>query len=686
MAFVYDGETLTAGKSDLAPSTVPADKRVTAAEYNALVAAVTDLRAALLTGQYHGLVSTPGAAVAATGSARLRLSGTRLQASVNGGAYRSVSDDVVYVRDYGAVGDGVTDDYAAILAAMTAAGERPLVFDALTYAVASEVDTSGCASREWRGVAGSSGARTIIKATGGQRATVNVHSGVMRCSGVTFDGGRSALYSVRIESAALSTFTDCRAVNALRDGVHLPATGINDTIAWYGLWTSGNGTLHVSAGLFAAYAAYVAVRAAIAGTCATSSGSMVVTFSGAPDLTTLGIRAGDPVRIGGSAQYGMVVSIDSATQLTVAFDTATGLSATTDSGLDYAIGVGDGYHEARHGDNNIAAFAGTQLHRGNAGYGLVFDGLYGPRVSGTVQIDSHPFWGMRVGTDGGGAVLSSVFDGLYFEGVAPKSMLLRSAQMTSIRGCLALGSLAASASYCGNAANCSGVFLGEDVETIGNSTTSDVPSLTVGAWHLAGVEVRGPLRLQGGVSAVTAGVLTRSGYGASSGGAVCLVNCETSNQAIASVALAAVPASEVLWVGVYGSYTATLTPGVSLQLRGLCTLKAGEWIGLVYQSSVWREFTRSVGAGGLMPDSTGSPGNVTQNDAFLGRVAIAAAAASVTVTNNRVTATSVIVPVLQSVDATLTQILTVVPAAGSFTITGNAAATAACNVGWRLEA
>jgi hypothetical protein len=54
----------------------------------------------------------------------------------------------------------------------------------------------------------------------------------------------------------------------------------------------------------------------------------------------------------------------------------------------------------------------------------------------------------------------------------------------------------------------------------------------------------------------------------------------------------------------------------------------------------------------------------------------------VVITNSLVTATSVVVAVLQFVDATLTQILSVVPGAGSFTVTGNANATAATKVGW----
>lgn len=78
-------------------------------------------------------------------------------------------------------------------------------------------------------------------------------------------------------------------------------------------------------------------------------------------------------------------------------------------------------------------------------------------------------------------------------------------------------------------------------------------------------------------------------------------------------------------------------------------------------------------------DASGTPGAAVIN-APTGTVAVAIGASSVVVTNNLVTANSIVIPVLQFVDATLTQILSCVPGAGSFTITGNAVATAATRV------
>ena len=75
-------------------------------------------------------------------------------------------------------------------------------------------------------------------------------------------------------------------------------------------------------------------------------------------------------------------------------------------------------------------------------------------------------------------------------------------------------------------------------------------------------------------------------------------------------------------------------------------------------------------------DSTGTPGNVTNNSAN-GRAAFAATGSTVVVTNSSVAATdTVMVTLLGAADTTLTGIVGVTVAGGSFTVTGNAAATA----------
>jgi hypothetical protein len=94
-------------------------------------------------------------------------------------------------------------------------------------------------------------------------------------------------------------------------------------------------------------------------------------------------------------------------------------------------------------------------------------------------------------------------------------------------------------------------------------------------------------------------------------------------------------------------------------------------------NQVWA-VTSNSGLKAYSTDNTGTPGAATINKPA-GRVAIAATASSVTVTNSLVSATSIVLATLQTTDGTLTSIKSVVPGAGSFVITGNAAATAAVN-------
>ena len=88
--------------------------------------------------------------------------------------------------------------------------------------------------------------------------------------------------------------------------------------------------------------------------------------------------------------------------------------------------------------------------------------------------------------------------------------------------------------------------------------------------------------------------------------------------------------------------------------------------------------TRSTGAfttiAATGTDSTGTPGNVTNNSGS-GRVAMAAAASTVVVTSSAVALADHVFVNPRAFDTTATQ-FNVVTAAGSFTITANAPATA----------
>ncbi len=81
-------------------------------------------------------------------------------------------------------------------------------------------------------------------------------------------------------------------------------------------------------------------------------------------------------------------------------------------------------------------------------------------------------------------------------------------------------------------------------------------------------------------------------------------------------------------------------------------------------------------------DVSATPGNATAN-ALRGQAAFAAGTNACVITNNQVKTTSTVIPVLDAAaDATLTQILRVIPAAGSFAVYGNANATATPTFTW----
>lgn len=83
-------------------------------------------------------------------------------------------------------------------------------------------------------------------------------------------------------------------------------------------------------------------------------------------------------------------------------------------------------------------------------------------------------------------------------------------------------------------------------------------------------------------------------------------------------------------------------------------------------------------------DSTGSPGNATCNQGA-GRAAIAASAASVTITNSLSKTTSIIHATLQTTDGVCTGIKSLVPSNSSFVITTNAVCTGNTNVAWGFD-
>lgn len=135
-------------------------------------------------------------------------------------------------------------------------------------------------------------------------------------------------------------------------------------------------------------------------------------------------------------------------------------------------------------------------------------------------------------------------------------------------------------------------------------------------------------------------------------------------------------------------------PTLTRNVQGLFDTVTNEFVGFL--DPVTRtEYYLGVQKGGTYPaqsvggkeskvlvlnsDSSGTPGNVTNNPA--GIVAVPAAGQSITVTNNQVTAASIIQLTLLTNDGTAKSAVAV-PAAGNFVITTNAATTGIAKIGY----
>jgi len=456
MGYIRDNTALPTGKSDYRTlASVPAGQKITAAEHNTIMAAVADARSWMLGDQANYFVLANGSdGVSAANTSRIRASSNRLQVSENGAVYQSVRPDGYNVRDFGAVGDGVTDDAAAIQAAMDAAfaAGKTLYFDAKTYLVNTELKVVVANVR----MLGQGQERTIIKAGAAMRAVLRlgVDSGEAgsHTTGTFEDfsirGNRLAKYGLMLLRCSNSMFVNMDVQGATKDGVFLAHKNtddsvlcINDNNTFINPRLGGNGTIYgttefddpsdaVADTRHVGYYVPANQFSLQTTTVTRTSGSPTLTGSVGTTFITWGFRSGDPIRVGVSpnTEVFAILTVDSETQITLAKN-----SGISSSGQPWSCGVGSGYWEDGHSDNNINKIYGGLL-RSNAGYAMAFRGIYGPMVDG-VFIDYHRYWAIRVGNDSGqyyaggtapitgggmGPVITSHFRNIYFEAIGKK--------------------------------------------------------------------------------------------------------------------------------------------------------------------------------------------------------------------------------------------------------------------------
>lgn len=109
--------------------------------------------------------------------------------------WSSKARDIISVKDYGATGDGVTNDSSAIQAAITAAADNVLYFPPGTYIVSTALtSTSGIK------IVGSGMRTTSLKWTGGASTVLTITSAADNCeiSDMVFDNTGTATVALQI--------------------------------------------------------------------------------------------------------------------------------------------------------------------------------------------------------------------------------------------------------------------------------------------------------------------------------------------------------------------------------------------------------------------------------------------------------------------------------------------------------
>lgn len=682
--FVYDNTDVPDGKSDASPVSGDPNQHISASEWNTVMQAVVDLRDAVLDGNYHGLTSDPAATVSASGKVKLRNNAGVLQASQSGGTYAKLAGAEIHASDYGVLADGTTDDSAALQAAINAATslKRPLRLVAGVHRLDSPITLS--ASFVMHGTPRDNGGGGTVLRAGASMSYLVLGEGCnfSTVTGIEFDGNGLANVALQLGVCSFSVFDRCRFTGGLYDGVRLTRLrtdgvtfGLSDNNHFLNCDGYRNGVLFATSGLAAAYAGLNVRTTVVSGTVSCTSGSYVLTGVGT-SFTSLGLRAGDFIRIGAGAtpEVLMVWTVDSDTQITCGERQPATQSL---SGVEYMIGRGAGYFEEYAPDTNINHLTGG-IWRSNAACGIHVGGLYGDLLE-HVQVDTCPFYGIAVNLSGGaGQTYATVISHAYLEGCEAAPFYLGAAYGISIISPMVVG-IATPIHYSSTTFN-HGTYLDESgISSVGGATNR-MPTTTGSGFYNVG-KFR---QYVGSVStAVAANTIDYDNaiLQVATGGDVAYTSTPTLAAGTAYGQMCK------LWNVSASSYTTVddyrTRAGTKLRLKTPSVrLGPEDSIDLMWDQTYWTEINRSLRP--VVGDSTGTPGNATQDNCGRGRAAFAAAAAAVTITNNLVTATSIIGHALQTVDGTLTQILTAVPGTGSFVITGNAAATGTTNFAWWL--
>lgn len=327
----------------------------------------------------------------------------------------------VYVEDFGAIGDGVSDDSSSIQKAINEAAlcGKPLLFRSKTYIIKKELEASVkvlntqgievLISPQLIGAPIFGNTRgTALVAGSPNMISIMVARSDVRIKNILFDGAYNAKSAFRLRGCSNSLFEECTFQYASKHGCWLqkpkdidsiPMTTFhnNDNNEFRNCNFINNGILYSSEnvpnemkrsiGYFQLKGVYISVE----------ENSNIVHFIGPADLNSLGLEKGDAIQIGfqnhGSAMLNQhsIAAILGPTSLKLSKPYKGAVSKS----LVFCIGTGCGYYESGHSDNNTNDLYGGKVGN-NASYGAKFSSPYGPVIQG-VQFDEQKFSAIFLG-------------------------------------------------------------------------------------------------------------------------------------------------------------------------------------------------------------------------------------------------------------------------------------------------
>lgn len=372
--FVWDGTSVATNKTDRFGST-PASDSLVASEWNAVAQAAVDLRTAIKTPRVH-------------------------------------------VKEYGAVGDGVTNDATAIQNALNAAvsADKPLEFEPRkTYKVNTEILHSTVAELIIIGN------RAVLEAGAAIRSPFAVTSGAnVLVDRLEFRGGRLSTYAAYFSNASASEFDHCLFYQGLVDGAHVNDTC--DRMAYNRCRFERNGKVYTTTSGYAGPLSGTYVDATMAGTVEVTAdggtGQNTIVGTGTT-FTGKGLRRGDWVSVHATAPGGYTATwlqVESVTDATHILCTLHPQVAAISAGKKFSLHVGDGLSESvgGRGDRNVNELHGCNF-LGNAGSGYMMNGLYGSEVNSCI-FNANGAFPITIGIATADPVYGAVLHGDYFEG------------------------------------------------------------------------------------------------------------------------------------------------------------------------------------------------------------------------------------------------------------------------------